>query len=97
MHLYLAIVKYLGIACCVVFAAGSLVSIALIPVALRSGLSAYARSREIRDMLAAGASETWVHRALLTIRKIQNVAWISLMVILFVSLVLIFATHYTGS
>ena len=94
MNIVLELAKFSLLACVGVFIAGTVITIALVPFALSNGLRAYANTREIKKMLAAGAETTWVHRTLLIVGKVQKISWVTGMVIIVVTLTCVVVTGF---
>ena len=70
----LPVLQFLLVTCAVVFIAGSVATLALIPFAVRKGLPSL-RKKDIAGFVASSPEIPSIVRTVLLIRKIQSVAW----------------------
>lgn len=70
----LPVLQVLLITCAAVFIAGAVVTLILIPFALRKGLPSL-RKKDIAGFIASSQEVPSIVRTVLVIRKIQSVAW----------------------
>jgi predicted secreted protein len=69
-----SVLQVLLVVCAVVFIAGSIATLALIPFAVRKGLPSL-KKKDIAGFVASSQEVPSIVRTVLLIRKIQTVAW----------------------
>lgn len=70
----LSVLQFLAITCAVVFIAGSVATLVLIPFAVRKGLPSL-KKEDVAGFIGSTQAIPLIVRAVLLIRKIQTVAW----------------------
>lgn len=70
----LPVLQFLAIACAVIFIAGTVATLILIPFAVRKGLPSL-QKKDIAGFIFSSREVPPIIRAVLLIRKVQTVAW----------------------